>query len=227
MEKDPESKDFNKCRQDAYDTLEVNGAEIKDNVLYDKESGKPMDEYIKDPNLTPEQKAKAAESMVVFKQLANYDNIEGIRNHADYVNSQLILAKPGSPEYEQAQKDKTDTTEQLNAAYAKDKELVEERKSLNAVQSKQQTEQERQTEQEQQTNKGEPGGRDSQEQEHPDNRRTERVDEHDPKQMTMEEAKGEIEQNRAKDGAKGANVKDRQVKEQAQVKTPKPKDRAD
>lgn len=227
MEKDPESKDFNKCRQDAYDTLEVNGAEIKDNVLYDKESGKPMDEYIKDPNLTPEQKAKAAESMVVFKQLANYDNIEGIRNHADYVNSQLILAKPGSPEYEQAQKDKTDTTEQLNAAYAKDKELVEERKSLNAVQSKQQTEQERQTEQEQQTNKGEPGGRDSQEQEHPDNRRTERVDEHDPKQMTMEEAKGEIEQNRAKDGAKGADVKDRQVKEQAQVKTPKPKDRAD
>ena len=149
MEKDPESKDFDKCRQDANNTLEANGAEVKDGVLYDKESGKPMEDYIKEPNLTPEQKAKAAESMVVFKQLANYDNIEGIRNHADYVNSQLILAKPGSPEYEQAQKDKTDTTEQLNAAYAKDKELVEERKSLNAVQSKQQTEQERQTEQEQ------------------------------------------------------------------------------
>ncbi len=33
-------------------------------------------------------------------------------------------------------KDKEATTEQLTAAYAKDKELVEERKSLNAVQSK-------------------------------------------------------------------------------------------
>ncbi len=38
---------------------------------------------------------------------------------------------------------------------------------------------------------------------HPDERRTERVDEHDPEQMTMEEAKGEIEQEKAKDGAKG------------------------
>lgn len=227
MEKDPESKDYDKCRQDAHATLETNGAEIKDGVLYDKESGKPMDEYIKDPNLTPEQKAKAAESMVVAKQLANYDNIEGIRNHADYVNSQLILAKPGSPEYEQAMKDKEATTEQLTAAYAKDKELVEERKSLNAVQSKQQTEQERQNEQKQQTEQETPDGRTDQEQEHPDERRTERVDEHDPEQMTMEEAKGEIEQEKAKDGAKGADVKDRQVQEQAQVKMPKSKDRAE
>ena len=186
-----------------------------------------MDEYIKEPNLTPEQKAKAAESMVVSKQLANYDNIEGIRNHADYVNSQLILAKPGSPEYEQAMKDKEATTEQLTAAYAKDKELVEERKSLNAVQSKQQTEQERQNEQEQQTEQETPDGHTDREQEHPDERRTERVDEHDPEQMTMEEAKGEIEQEKAKDGAKGADVKDRQVQEQAQVKTPKSKDRAE
>ena len=53
------------------------------------------------------------------------------------------------------------------------------------------------------------------------------MDEHDPEQMTMEEAKGEIEQEKAKDGAKGADVKDRQVQEQAQVKTPKSKDRAE
>lgn len=227
MEKDPESRDYDKCRQDAHITLEANGAEIKDGVLYDKESGKSMDEYIKDPNLTLEQKAKAAESIVVSKQLTNYDNIKGIRNHADYVNSELIISKPGSPEYEQAQKNKAATTEKLTAAYVKDKELVEERKSLNAVQSKQQAEQERQTEQEQQTEKGEPGGRADQEQEHPDNRRTERVDEHNQEQMTMEEAKGEIEQEKVKDGAKDVDVKDRQVQKQAQEKTPKPKDRAD
>lgn len=213
MEKDPEVKDYGKCRQDAYTKLEENGAEIKDGVLYDKQSGKTMNEYIKEPSLTPEQKARAAESVIVAKQLANYETIEGLRNHADYVNSQLIIAKPGTPEYEQAEKDKAETKGQLSAAYDKDRELVEERKSVNAVQSKQQTEHERQN---------------LQEQEHPDERRSERVDEHDPQQMTMEEAKGEIEEQKAKDGAKGADVKDRQVQEHGQIKAPKPKpDRAE
>lgn len=222
MEKTPETKDYNKCRQDAYSKLEENGVQIKEGVAYDKQSDKPLSEYIKDPNLIQEQKAQAAESMVIGRQLSNYDNIEGLRNHLDYVNSQLILAKPGSDEYTAAEKDKESTKEQLEAAYQKEIDLVEERKSVNAVQSVQQTEQERKADrpQEEQTlNK---------EAEHPDERRGERVDEHDPQQMTMEEAKGEIEQEKAKDGAKGTDAKDRQAADPTKAKTPKTKtDRAD
>ena len=214
MEKDPEVKDYGKCRQDAYAKLEENGAEFKDGkggVLYDKQSGKTMNEYIKEPSHTPEQKVRAAESMIVAKQLANYETIEKLRNHADYVNSQLIITKPGTPEYEQAKKDKAETREKLTAAYDKDRELVEERKSVNAVQSKQQTEHERQTIQE-----------------HLDERRMERVDEHDPQKMTMEEVKGEIEGQKAKNGAKNVDVRDRQVQAHGQVKAPELKpDRGD
>lgn len=211
MEKSPETKDYDKCRQDAYRKLEENGAQIKDGIVCDIQSGKPLSEYVKDQNLTPEQKVKAAESVIIGRQLSNYDDIEGLRNHLDYANSQLILAKPGSPEYIAAEKEKESAKEQLVAAYQKDVDLVEERKGINAVQSVQQTEQERQIEQTK-----------------TDERREERVDEHDPKQMTMEEAKGEIEQEKAKDGAKGADVKDRQVADPTRTKTPKTKtDRAD
>ena len=116
MEKSPETKDYDKCRQDAYRKLEENEAQIKDGVVYDIQSGKPLSEYVKDQNLTPEQKAQVAESMVICRQLSNYDSIEGIRNHLNYVNSQLILAKPGSPEYAVAEKEKVSAKEQLAAA---------------------------------------------------------------------------------------------------------------
>jgi len=223
MEKSPETKDYDKCRQDAYRKLEENGAQMKDGVVCDIQSGKRLSEYVKDPNLTPEQKAQAAESMVIGRQLSSYDNIEGLRNHLDYVNSQLILAKPGSPEYAAAEREKASAKEQLAAAYQKDTDLIEERKGINAVQSVQQIEQERQTERTQEQTKT-----DGREAEHPDERQEERVDEHDPKQMTMEEAKGEIEQEKAKDGAKGTDVKDRQVADPTKAKTPKVKtDRAD
>lgn len=222
MEKTPETKDYDKCRQDAWRNLEENGAQIKDGVVYDIQSGKPISEYVKEPNLTPEQKAQAAESILIGRQLSNYDNIEGLRNHLDYVNSQLILAKPGSPEYVAAEKEQESTKERLDSAYQRDTDLVEERKGINAVQSVQQTEQERQADREnEQTeiNNGE---------ERPEERREERVDEHNPEQMTMEEAKGEIEQEKAKEGAKGADVKDRQVADPTQTKTPKAKtDRTD
>lgn len=222
MEKSPESKDYGKCREDAYAKLEENGAELKEGVVYDKESGKPLTEIAKDPNITPEQKALAAESITVGKQIQNYDTVESLRNHLDVMNANLILAKPGTKEYAAAEEAVKSAKEQLAAAYEKDSELVEERKSINAVQSVQetQTEQERQTEQEHTPEHGD--------EEHPDDRREERVDEHDPDKMTMEEAKGAIEEEKAKDGAKGMDVKDREVADPTKVKAPKSKpDRAD
>lgn len=226
MEKTSDVKDYDKCRQDAYSKLEENEAQIKDGVIYDKQSDKPLSEYVKDPNLTSEQKARAAESMIIGRQLSNYDNIEGLRNHLAYVNSQLILAKPGSKEYTAAEKDKESTKEQIEAVYQKEIDLVEKRKSINAVRSAQQSKMERKADRPQGQN-----NIDSQEAEHlehPDERREERVDEHDPQQTTLEEAKGEIEQEKAKDGAKGADTKDRQVADPTKAKAPKTKtDRAD
>lgn len=216
MEKSPESKEYGKCREDAFAKLEENGAELKDGIVYDKESGKPLVEIIQNPKITPEQKALAAESITVGKQIQNYDTVESLRNHLDVVNANVILAKPGTKEYIAAEEAVKSTKEQLAAAYEKDSVLVEERKNINAVQCVQQT----QTEQERAT--------EYENNEHLDDRREERVDEHDPDKMTMEEAKGVIEEEKAKDGAKGMDVKDREVAEPTKIKAPKSKpDRAD
>lgn len=222
MEKSPEIKDYGKCREDALAKLEENGAELKDGVVYDKESGKPLVELAKDPKITPEQKALAAESITVGKQIQNYDTVEALKNHLDVVNASVILAKPGTEEYTAAEEAVKSAKEQLSTAYEKDSALVEERKNINAVQCVQQTqsEQERQTGQEHTTK--------HENNEHPDDRREERVDEHDPDKMTMEEVKGVIEEEKGKDGAKGMDVKDREVSDPAKIKAPKSKpDRAD
>lgn len=63
--------------------------------------------------------------------------------------------------------------------------------------------------------------------EHPDERRGERVDEKDNRQMTMEEVKGQIAEQRGKDGTKTNDVKDHQVQDQgakAAMKTAKTHD---
>lgn len=216
MEKSPENKDYGKCREDALKKLEENGAELKDGVVYGKESGKPLTEIAKNSQITPEQKALAAESITIGKQIQNYDTVEALRNHLDVVNANIILAKPGTKEYVAAEEAVKSTKEQLATAYEKDSAYVEERKNINAVQCVQQT----QTELEH-TTEYDNG-------EHPDDRREERVDEHDPDKMTMEEAKGVIEEEKAKDGAKGMDVKDREVADPTKIKAPKSKsDRAD
>lgn len=222
MEKSPESKDYGKCREDALTKLKENGAELKDGVVYDKESGKALTEIAKNPEITPEQKALFAESITVGKQIQNYDTVEALQNHLDVVNANIILAKPGTKEYTAAEEEVKSTKEQLAAAYEKDSALVEERKNINAVQSVQQT----QTEQERQT--GQEHTTEHENNEHPDDRREERVDEHDPDKMTMEEAKGVIEEEKAQNGAKGMDVKDREVVDLTKTKAPKSKsDRAD
>ena len=224
MEKPPESKDYGICRADAMAKLEENGAEIRDGVVYEKETGKPMSEYVKDPNLTQEQKTLAAESMTVGKQIQNYDTIESLQNHMDIANANLILAKPGTPEYETALADVESTKEQITKAYEQDAALVSERKEINAAQSVQQSEQERENEQENTT--AEHG---QEQQEHPDERRGERVnEENDPEQGSTEEWKGRIEDAKVTDGAKGMDVKDREVADPEKMKAPKSKpDRAD
>lgn len=194
MEKPPETKDYDKCREDAYSKLEENNAQIIDGVVCDKSSGKPLVEYSKVQNLTSEQKIKVAESIVIGRQISNYDNIEGLKNHLDYVSSQLILANPGSKEYEEAEKEKKSTNEQLQAAYQKDKDLVEERKEINAVQSVQQVEKEQ---------------RENRIDGKLEQRREERVDEQNLQQMTMEEIKGEIEKDKGM--VKSMDVTDKQM----------------
>ena len=217
MEKPVETKDFIKCRESAYEKLEENGAEIRNGVVFDKESGKALQDMISDKslNMSPEQKALAAESVTVGKQIQNYDTIAELKNQLDLARAELIITREGTKENALAKVKVDDIEEKISAAYEQESMLVNERKNINAVQSVQETRGDKEESIE------------NPRQEYPDARRTERVDEHDERQMTMEEAKGEIEEARAKNGAKGADVKDRGVAKETQIKVPKRPDRTD
>lgn len=206
MEKPSEAKNYDEIKNALNEQLSNNGAELKDNVVVDRESGEPL---VLTENMTPEQRAIVAESVVIGKQIENYENIELLDKELTLANAQLLISTENTPEHAEAVQRQNTAQEKYNSAVTREESLIMERKNINAVQAEQATQErvsERQNEPEKQ-----------------DNRRQERVDEHDEKQMTMEEAKGAIEQEKANEGVKAADFKDRKVHEQVKV----PKDKAE
>lgn len=200
MEKPQDIKDYSKCKDDALKKLKENGAEIREGEAYSIETDRALKDYIKEETgITPKEKALAAESIIICKQINNYEEIERLKDHIDVANANLILTKEGTKEYDIALEDVKNTENKLEAAYECDRALLEERKDINAVQSVQEldeTEYEIQEEEQGQQEK-----------------------------MTMDEAKDEIEKMKNEDKSKEAcgnePAANREVKD---VKMP---DRAD
>ena len=142
MDKPAESKDFSRCIDIGMEKLKENGVELKENILYDKESNQPLQVIISDKSLDRNKRSIVAESIIVGKQIENYKEIQELRNRLDLSKAEMIIAKPESKEYAEA-KVKTENLEnRLLKAYELDNNLVNERKDINAVQSMQQVEQE-------------------------------------------------------------------------------------
>lgn len=142
MDKPAESKDFSRCIDIGMEKLKENGVELKENILYDKESNQPLQVIINDKSLDRNKRSIVAESIIVGKQIENYKEIQELRNRLDLSKAEMIIAKPESKEYAEA-KVKTENLEnRLLKAYELDNNLVNERKDINAVQSMQQVEQE-------------------------------------------------------------------------------------
>lgn len=142
MDKPAESKDFSRCIDIGMEKLKENGVELKENILYDKESSQPLQVIISDKSLDRNKRSIVAESIIVGKQIENYKEIQELRNRLDLSKAEMIIEKPESKEYAEA-KVKTENLEnRLLKAYEIDNNLVNERKDINAVQSIQQMEQE-------------------------------------------------------------------------------------
>lgn len=201
MEKPGEAKNYEEIKNALNEQLHKNGAEWKDGIVVDKESGNPL---VLNENMNPEQKAIVAESVVIGKQIGNYETIELLNRELTIANAQLLISTEGTVEHAEALQRQSATQEKYNSAIEREDKLIIERKNINAVQAEQQTAIEREADIEKQ-----------------DGRRQERVDEHDEKQMTMEEAKGAIEQEKALEGAKASDFTDKSLKEQ--IKMPKDK----
>jgi len=184
MEKPIEVKNYTKCIDIGMEKLKENGAEIKDNILYDKESGKPLQMIIGDESIDKEKRTLAAESLVIGKQIENYKNIQELTKELDLAKAELIITKPDSKEYEAAKIKSDNIADKLNNAYTRDLSLIDERKNVNAVQSMQQTEQELVKEEEKTQDEKEVDAKE------------------ETKQITLEKAREEIQKEKASDGNK-------------------------
>ncbi|MCD8324824.1 MAG: hypothetical protein LUC32_07765 [Clostridiales bacterium] len=236
MELPDSQKDYDAICSKLTKQLEDNGAEIKDGVVCDAKTGKPMQVLQNTSDLTPEKQALAAESVVIGKQLENYKSIQSLTKELAIAKTNVVIAEEGTQAHAEALTKQSEIEGKLSEASKSETELIAERKNINAVQAQDQTAREIDAmEADRWDDEGymryleECGlqeteyGMDEEETmdgEYPDTRRDERVDETDPRQMSMEEAKGQIEEARAKDGARGADIKDRQVhKEKAKAAT--------
>lgn len=142
MDKPAESKDFSRCIDIGMEKLKENGVELKENILYDKESSQPLQVIISDKSLDRNKRSIVAESIIVGKQIENYKEIQELRNRLDLSKAEMIIEKPESKEYAEAKVNTENLENRLLKAYELDNNLVNERKDINAVQSIQQMEQE-------------------------------------------------------------------------------------
>lgn len=209
-------KDYSDIINELEVQLDKNGAKMVEGKVVDKESGKPL-EIAK--NMTSEEQAVIAEASVIGKQINNYQEIQKISEEIALAKAEVQIADEGTEEKAVAEANLSSLESRYDAALKTEQQLITERKEINAVQAEQEV-----------RNAPEKGKtREAMENaEHPDERRGDRINEKDERQMTMEEVKGKIAAERAKDGAKKNDVKDHQVQEQgAKVAVKTTKDHGD
>ena len=113
------------------DKLKECGAEYKDGKAT-IETGELM---MLHEGLDEREQANVAEAIVIVKQIDNYQKMKELENELNISKVELMTADKGSVEYEEAKKKCESIKEQLGGELDKEKELMGQRASVNAVQS--------------------------------------------------------------------------------------------
>lgn len=137
------------------------------------------------------EKVNVAERLVIEKQIENYKQLSQLESEVIIAKANVISANEGTKEYAMALDTFHEIESRYNVSLNTEKELIEERKSINAVQAEQ--------------------GVKLQQVEERDNRREERVNELKEKKHSMIEYKESIAGRKVDEGAKGNDVKDRNI----------------
>lgn len=248
--------------------LDQNNAKMVDGQVVDKQTGKPLEIT---EGMTDEQQTIVAESIVMGKQINNYQEIQRLSEEISLAKAEILTTDEGTAERAAAEASLSELEGRYDAALEKENALILERKEINAVQAEQEVRNSPEKAQEIEylpedkaliqaleseiqaakheaytmeeaanycddtsrwkmemaqvdAKKSEIAGMEQKlaqlksdaayNAEHPDSRRNDRITEKDSRQMTMEEVKGQIVAQRAKDGAKANNVKDLNVHDQ-------------
>ena len=251
--------------------LDRNGAAINNGEVVNKETNAPLEIT---PDMSSAEQAVVAESLVIGKQIINYQEMQQLSQDMVMAEVNVKLADEGSKEKTEAEAKLSNLESRYELVEKKEQELITNRTEINAVQAEQDVRAETvkiqeiqylpedrikidqlQTkineakheafEMEQSANASDDIGKWKQEMsqvdtknesiermekdlaqlkadaaynaEHPDERRGERVDEHDKGQHTMEEWKAKIADEKAKMQSQSDGVKDHQFHRDGKV----------
>ena len=114
--------------------LDENGAYIQDGAVFNKETMKAI--TLSD-DMTPEMKALNSETVIIGKQISNYMELEKIDAELTVAQMELATAGENTPAKTEAQVNFDRIKDKYDKAISIEKDLIEQRKNINAVQADQ------------------------------------------------------------------------------------------
>lgn len=129
-----ESRDYDSIIKSLESKLNECGAAFKDGIVVDKETGKKL---VLTDNMSYEDKAKIAEASVIGKQIVNYKELSQLESDIAIARTNVLTTKEGTPEHEAAKTEFEKVESKYNELVGNEASLIEERKSINAVQAEQ------------------------------------------------------------------------------------------
>lgn len=219
LEAGKEGREYDSITKTLEAQLDECGGAYKDGIVVDKETGNPL---MLTGELGEADLARVAEASVIGRQIDNYRELSNLESDIAIARANVLTTTEGTPEHTAAQAELAAVEAKYKSALEVEAELIDERKSVNAVQA----EQEVRISEERARDEEREGGRDAQGVEKIDESRNDRAADMGDTRHEMAEYKGQIEARRSAAGAKANDAKDH-LAEKATQKIAKPKDRGD
>lgn len=134
LEVGKEDRDYETIIKTLEAKIDECGGAYKDGIVINKETGKAL---ILTEDMSYTEKANIAEASVIGKQIANYKEIAQLESDVAIARTNVITTNEGTPEHAAAQDEFSKVESKYKAALETEASLIDERKSVNAVQAEQ------------------------------------------------------------------------------------------
>lgn len=134
MDKTSAEKDYDELISSLESQLDENGAYYKDGAVFDKETDKAI---TLNDEMSEEVKALNSEAVIIGKQINNYKELKNIDSELTVAQVELATAQEGSKDKTTAQVKYEQIKTKYESVVSVEKELIEQRKNINAVQAEQ------------------------------------------------------------------------------------------
>ena len=134
LEVGKEGRDYESIIKSLETKLEECGAAFKDGIVVNKETGK---ELALTEGMSYENRANIAEASVISKQIVNYKEISQLESDVAIARTNVLTTNEGTPEHEAAKAEFEKVESKYKAVIETEASLIDERKSVNAVQAEQ------------------------------------------------------------------------------------------